>query len=128
MYPGQKKIGDKISCENLSKKLDMMSVNQMTCYHYLVECFNIINFGSSEKLRKKLMPKNPRSKSLTVPLVRKNNCRGFAYYAAKLWNSMPAKIRIGAMNLDDKKNQKSRLESFKRSVKLWILGNGVPFQ
>ena len=74
------------------------------------------------------MPKNPRSKSLTVPLVRKNNCRGFAYYAAKLWNSMPAKIRIGAMNLDDKKNQKSRLESFKRSVKLWILGNGVPFQ
>ena len=50
----------------------------------------------SQKIEKKLMPKIPGSKSLPVLLVKNNlnnNCRGFAYYAAKLWNSLPVEIR-----------------------------------
>ena len=79
------------------------------------------------------MPKSAHSKSLRVPLVKKTSCRGFGYYAARLWNKLPAKIRISAMNV--KSNQKSRLLSFQKSIKDWILGDpvkgikgGVPFQ
>ena len=88
-----------------------------------METYNIINHGSSEKLQVKLMPKSANSKSLTVPLVKKSSCRGFGYYAARLWNKLPAKIRISAMNVKDKANQKSRLLSFKKAVKSWILGD-----
>ena len=56
-------------------------------------------------------------------------------YAARLWNKLPAKIRISEMNVKNKANQKSRLLSFKKAVKSWILGDpkkglkgGVPFQ
>ena len=67
--------------------------------------------------------------------MKKTSCRGFGYYAARLWNKLPAKIRISAMNVKDKANQKSRLLSFKKSIKNWIMGDpvkgikgGVPFQ
>ena len=53
-----------------------------------------------------------------MPLMKKNNCRGFAYFAVKLWNTLPDKIRIGVMNLEDKKTEQSKLDSSKRSVKL----------
>ena len=132
---GRKTVNDKVSSESLAIKFGFMSVNQLTTYHYLMETYNIINHGSSEKLQVKLMPKSANSKSLTVPLVKKSSCRGFGYYAARLWNKLPAKIRISAMNVKDKANQKSRLLSFKKAVKSWILGDtkkglksGVPFQ
>ena len=131
----RKTVNDKVSSESLAIKFGIMSVNQLTTYHYLMETYNIINHGSSEKLQVKLMPKSAKSKSLTVPLVKKSSCRGFGYYAARLWNKLPAKVRISAMNVKDKANQKSRLLSFKKSIKSWILGNpskglkgGVPFQ
>ena len=132
---GRKTVNDKVSSESLAIKFGIMSVNQLTTYHYLMETYNIINHGSSEKLQVKLMPKSANSKSLTVPLVKKSSCRGFGYYAARLWNKLPAKVRISAMNVKDKANQKSRLLSFKKSIKSWILGDpskgvkgGVPFQ
>ena len=62
----------------------------------------MINFGSSEKLKKKLLPKNPNSKSLTIPLVKKNSCRGFSFHAARLFNKLPIKIRIIAMRGGEK--------------------------
>ena len=124
---------NKVSSESLSIKFGIMSVNQLATYHYLMETYNIINHGSSEKLQVKLMPKSAHSKSLRVPLVKKTSCRGFGYYAARLWNKLPAKIRISAMNV--KSNQKSRLLSFQKCIKDWILGDpvkgikgGVPFQ
>ena len=130
---GRKTITDKVSSESLSIKFGIMSVNQLATYHYLMETYNIINHGSSEKLQVKLMPKSAHSKSLRVPLVKKTSCRGFGYYAARLWNKLPAKIRISAMNV--KSNQKSRLLCFQKSIKDWILGDpvkgikgGVPFQ
>ena len=123
----KKTVMDKISSESLAKRFGMMSINQLTSYHYLVECYNVINFGSSEKLRKKLMPKNPNSKNLTVPLVKKTSCRGFSFHAARLWNKLPVKIRIKAMRCDEKSNQKIRLDSLKNEIKAWIMKGGVPF-
>ena len=123
----RKTISDKISCESLAKNFGFMSINQLTCYHYLVECYNVLNFGSSEKLKKKLMPKNPNSKSLTIPLVKKNSSRGFSFHAARLFNKLPVKIRINAMRGGEKSNQKIRLDSFKKEIKAWIMKGGVPF-
>ena len=57
------------------------------------------------------------------------------FYVWQVVNKLPAKIRISAMNVKDKANQKSRLLSFKKAVQSWILGDpnkglkgGVPFQ
>ena len=80
---------DKVNVERIAKKFELMSINQMTCYHILMETYKIIHFGASEKLKKKLLPNSEHSKSLKVPLVTKASCRGFTYYAAKLWNSLP---------------------------------------
>ena len=51
---GRKTINDKVSSESLAIKFGIMSVNQLTTYHYLMETYNIINHGSSEKLQVKL--------------------------------------------------------------------------
>ena len=67
-----KKPSDRVRVEDLSKKFNMMSMNQMASYHVLVETFNIMNFGSSEKIRQKLTPASTYSRSLTVPLFKKN--------------------------------------------------------
>ena len=33
---------------NLRKSIKMFSVNQMVCYHVLLEAYNVINYGSSD--------------------------------------------------------------------------------
>ena len=59
---------DKIKVECLAKKFGMMSINQMTCYHILMETYKIVHFGASEKLRTKLVQNAEHSKNLKVPL------------------------------------------------------------
>ena len=46
-----KKLQDRVKVERLGKQFGIMSINQMTCYHTLLESFNIINYGSSEKIK-----------------------------------------------------------------------------
>ena len=98
-----------------------MSINQMTCYHTLTETFNIINYGASEKIHKKLLPKSYTSSNLTVPLCRKVTCRSFSYYASRLWNKLPVTIRASAMPASLIKNnpkaEQNRLKTFKKEVK-----------
>ena len=129
------KIEDKVRVEKLAKDLNQMSMNQMSCYHILVETYNIINFETSMKIRNKLLPNNPHSTRLTVPLFKKDSCRSFSYYAAKLWNLLPLEIRSNGMPKSglDKRAEDSRLNSFKTEIKKWILGTdesppGVPFR
>ena len=121
-----KKLQDRVKVERLGKQFGIMSINQMTCYHTLLESFNIINYGSSEKIQKKLLPKSDTSLNLTVPLCKKTSCRGFSYYASRLWNSMPTRIK--ALGRRVAKNEKSRLNNFKKEVKKWIWEGGVPFK
>ena len=87
------------------------------------------------KIRNKLLPNNPHSTRLTVPLFKKDSCRSFSYYAAKLWNLLPLEIRSNGMPKSglDKRAEDSRLNSFKTEIKKWILGTdelppGVPFR
>ena len=39
----------------------MFSVNQMVCYHVLLEAFNVVNNGSSDSIQKKWRPNEPRN-------------------------------------------------------------------
>ena len=85
---------DRVKVQKIATKFGLMSINQMTCYHYLMETYKIIHFGASDKLRKKLVPNSKFSKNLHVPLVKKTSCRGFTYYAARLWNSLPPTTKM----------------------------------
>ena len=69
--------------------------------------------------------------NLTVPLCRKTSCRGFSFWAARLWNSMPNRIKATAMpsfRQRDAKREKNRLNNFKKEVEKWIWEGGVPFK
>ena len=54
----------------------MFSVNQMNIYHVLMEAFNVINFGSSEKIQEKWLNKNEtlysnrRQNNVQIPRVK----------------------------------------------------------
>ena len=127
-----KSLLDKVCVEDLGKKFNMMSINQMACYHTLTETFNIINYGASEKIQSKLLPKSDKSTNLTIPLFKKSSCRGFSYFASRLWNQLPVGIRMKAMPTafvkNDAKGEKLRQNNFKKEVKIWIWNGGVPFK
>ena len=127
-----KTLLDRVRVEDLGRKLAMMSINQMTCYHILTETFNIINYGASEKIQKKLLPRSATSSSLTVPLCKKTSCRGFSFHASRLWNKLPVEIRSRAMPASLIKNNPKaefqRLMYFKKEIKKWIWNGGVPFK
>ena len=62
---------DRVRVEDLSKRFNMMSMNQMASYHVLLETYNAMNFGSSERIRDKLTPTSTQSRNLTEPLFKK---------------------------------------------------------
>ena len=90
---------DKINMEELRTKIGMFSVNQLNCYHVLLEAFNVINYGSSETIQSKWMPKeqkhysNRRQHDVQVPRVNHVKSQGFTYHAAKFWNKLPENIK-----------------------------------
>ena len=93
------RIKDQVNMEKLREKIGMFSVNQLNCYHVYIEAFNIINYGSSEKILEKWRPKdhrvysNRRQHDVKVPKVDHVRCQGFSYYAAKMWNNLPVHIK-----------------------------------
>ena len=93
-------LEDKVNMEKLRTKIEMFSVNQLNCYHVLVEAFNVINHGSSNKIQEKWMPNNEKSYSnrrehnVKVPRVDHVKCEGFTLYGAKMWNQLPEDIKL----------------------------------
>ena len=95
----------------------MLSVNQLACYHFLIETFNILNNKSSPQIEEKIRPRentryNMRSNAkgelhiIDKPL---KSCTGFTYMAGKLWNLLPDEIR-----------RISKPDPFKIRIKAWI--------
>ena len=90
---------DKVNMEELREKIGMFSVNQMNCYHVLIEAFNVIHFGSAEKIQKKWKPNNERIYSnrrkmdVKIPKVKHVRCQGFSFVGAKMWNNLPEDIK-----------------------------------
>ena len=98
------KLEDQINMEKLRTNIGMFSVNQLNCYHVLMEAFNVVNFGSSNTIQEKWKPNNERPYSnrrknnVQVPRVNNVKCQGFSWYGAKLWNSLPPHV-IESKNL-----------------------------
>ena len=76
-------LEDKINMEELRTKIGMFSVNQLNCYHVLIEAFNVIHFGSSKSIQEKWRPNtettysNRRKNNVKVPRVNHVRCQGF---------------------------------------------------
>ena len=126
-----KRPSEKVRIEDLLRKFNLMSMNQMASYHVLMETYNAINMGSSEKIRDKLLPTNTTSRYLTVPLFTKSSCRSFSYFASRLWNQLPLEISTKARIMEpvnDKSCEVRKRTIFKREIKKWILDGGVPLR
>jgi hypothetical protein len=114
------RVRDKVQRKKIWEETGMMTVNQMACYHLMMETNNVLNFGSSESLRECMREggelTNVKTRAnmrgdLKVPNnVEKLN--GFAYYGAKLWNRLPKELREAKTN-----------GRFRSGVKKWIREN-----
>ena len=96
--------------------------------YYEIDKYKIVHFNSSDKLREKLLPKSENSKSLNVPLVKRVSCRGFSFYAARIWNELPADIRSQEKPHQSVTVDEKRVGQFKAKIKKWIWDGGVPFK
>ena len=56
MIFGGYRLEDRVNMEQLRCNIQMFSINQMNCYHVLLEAFNVIRNGSSERIREKWLP------------------------------------------------------------------------
>ena len=96
----------------------MMSINQMSIYHTLLEAYNVIMNSSSEKIKSKWSEKPENEyflrseKEQKVPKKPKNKCIGFSYYGAKLFNKLPSEIK-----------EVRNSNKFKSLTKAWIWKN-----
>ena len=90
---------DMINMEKLRKDIGMFSVNQMNCYHVLIEAFNVIHYGSAPSIQEKWKPNKERLYSdrrkldVKVPKVNHVRCQGFSWFGAKMWNNLPEDIK-----------------------------------
>ena len=93
------RLQDQVNMEKLRRKINMFSVNQMNIYHVLIEAFNIINYGSADRIQEKWLPHNEglysnrRKEDVKVPRVEHIKCEGFSFYGAKTWNYLPQSIK-----------------------------------
>ena len=109
-----------VNMRKFRDEIRMMSVNQMSVYHTIVETYNITVKGSSEQLRAKMVPQEEQRYSLRsrdhgdlkTTIKPKTNCTGIVYFGPKIWNKLPSQI----------KEAKSH-SSFKQSVKTWVWSN-----
>ena len=60
--------------------------------------------------------------------VDKTSCRGFTYYAARLWNSLPPTTKMREKPHQNVQVDRKRLNAFKTEIKNWISKGGVPFK
>ena len=68
------------------------------------------------------------AKTRTTLRELKTACKGFTYFAARLWNASPMSIRDREKPHQSKVVDAKRLGQFKREIKNWILDGGVPFK
>ena len=120
-----KKRSQHVNMTRLKQQLNVFSINQLACYHTIIETSNIVNNKSVEHLHTKMVPsdtemkdRQTRSKTrgdLKVPMKPKESCLGFSWNAPKLWNMLPTNIRNTTVP-----------NIFKRQVKRWIWDGNVP--
>ena len=114
---------DRINMQRLRREQDMFSVNQLACYHILVETFNILNNNSSPQIKEKIRHKeNTRYEmrsnakgDLNIIDKPKKSCIGFTYISGKLWNVLPEEYR-----------KITNASNFRAKIKEWIPQSQIP--
>ena len=94
------KLRNHINMKNVREKIKMMSVNQISVYHTLLEAYNVMSHLSYEQIHmkwtiieKKYALRSITNRDLKVPEKPKLKCLGFTYNGAKLFNMLPIQIR-----------------------------------
>ena len=110
------KLRNHINMKKVREKIKMMSVNQISVYHTLLEAYNVMSHLSSEQINMKwkIIEKKYALRSFTngdvkVPEKPKLKCLGFTYNGAKLLNMLPNQIR-----------ETKDSNTFKTMAKEWI--------
>jgi len=113
------KLQNRVNMKNLREEIKMMSVNQISVYHTLLEAYNVMRHLSSEQIQmkwklveRKYALRSITKKKLNVPEKPKLKCLGFTYNGAKLFNMLP---------LEMKKMEDPNI--FKTKTKEWIWEN-----
>ena len=114
---------DRINMQKLREEQNILSVNQLACYHILVETYNILKKNSSPQIEDRIKTRkntryDTRSKEkgdLNIIAKPNKNCIGFTYTSAKLWNMLPEEFR-----------KISNPKSFKSKIKDWVVGSDIP--
>ena len=111
---------DHTNMAKLREEEGIMSVNQLSYYHHLVEMYNVIWKNSSMQLKRKIQQltggdhqlRNETRGDLRIPIKPSRGCVGFSYKGTRVWNNTPKFIRE---NLEEKE--------FKADSKWWIMKN-----
>ena len=90
-----------VNMKNVREEIKMMSVNQISVYHTLLEACNIMRHSSFEQIHmkwtkiseKKYSLRSITNKNLKAPEKPKLKCLGFTYNGAKLFNMLLIQIR-----------------------------------
>ncbi len=105
--------------KKVREEIKMMSVNQISVYHTLLEAYNVMRHLSSEQIQmkwklveRKYALRSFTKKKLNVQEKPKLKCLGFTYNGAKLFNMLPVQMR----KLEDP-------NTFKTMTKDWIWEN-----
>ena len=105
------KQADHINMKKVRKQINMLSVNQMSVYHTVMEVYNITNRKDSDQLQRKLNKHDGKHSERSA----KNNekprkrCTGFSYIGPKLYNMIPKRIK-----------EAKTADEFKDRLKGWI--------
>ena len=96
----------------------MMSVNQMSICHTILEAPNVLKSNSSEQIKMKWVDESENTYSLRnkndlrIPEKPSIKCNAFTYYGGKLYNKLPRSIKETLNN-----------STFKILTKEWVWKN-----
>jgi hypothetical protein len=147
-----RKLSDRISSKQMREELGIMSVNQLCCYHIIMETYSILVNETSEYIRDALI-KMPEGSDLEGEQQYRRHARvpksegrnnNFLFYAATLWNMLPKHMKVTDFRsqeaeesaepagscltekeeyLRQKKHKAREARKFKGEVKKWIALN-----
>ena len=113
------KLKNCVNMKNLREEIKMMSVNQISVYHTLLEAYNVMRHLSSEQIHmkwklieRKYALRSITKKDLKVPEKPKLKCLGFTYNGANLFNMLLIQMK-----------KTENPNTFKTLTKDWIWEN-----
>ena len=113
------KLKNRVNMKKVREEIKMMSVNQISVYHTLLEAYNVMRHLSSEQIHMKwkiiemkYALRSISNKDIKVQEKPKLKCLGFTYNGPKLFNMLPTLVK-----------KTENPDNFKSMIKDWIWKN-----